>query len=50
MVYVQLGKNGMYSVNIPARLARGVKIVKGENCTIKKGKKENELIVTIERD
>lgn len=50
MASVQLGKNGVYSLNIPSRLAKSMKILKGEECTIRKGKKENEIIVTIERD
>jgi hypothetical protein len=50
MPSVQLGKNGMYSLNIPSRLARTLKIVKGENCIIRKGKKENEILITIERE
>jgi hypothetical protein len=50
MASIQLGKNGMYNLNIPSRLARSMKIVKGENCIIRKGRKENEIIVTIERE
>lgn len=50
MASVQLGRNGMYSLNIPSRLAKTMKILKGEECIIRKGKKENELIVTLLRD
>jgi hypothetical protein len=50
MSSIQLGKNGMYSLNIPSRLAKSMKILKGENCIIRKGKKENEILVVIERE
>ena len=47
---VQISKIGVYSVNIPVRVARSLKLQKGENCFIRKGKKENEIMVTVERD
>lgn len=50
MASVQLGRNGMYSLNVPSRLAKTMNLVKGEECTIRKGKKENELVVTLLRD
>lgn len=50
MSSIQMSKIGVYSVNIPVRIARALKLQKGENCFIHKGKKENEFVVTIERD
>jgi hypothetical protein len=50
MGYIQLSKSGVYSINIPVRLVWGMKIGKGENCIIRKDKKDNEFVVTIERE
>lgn len=47
---IQLSKIGVYNINIPARLARSMHLCKGENAIIRKGKKENEFTVTIERE
>ena len=50
MSSVQVSKIGVYSVNIPVRVARALKLQKGENAIVRKGKTSNEFIVTIERD
>ena len=50
MSSVQVSKIGVYSVNIPVRVARALKLQKGENAIVRRGKMSNEFIVTIERD
>lgn len=50
MPSVQLSKIGIYSVNIPIRVARSLKMQKGETATVRKGKNSNEFIVTLERE
>lgn len=50
MSSVQISKLGVFSVNIPIRLARSLKLQKGENAIVKKGKHSNEIVITIERE
>ncbi|MGB9940274.1 hypothetical protein [Methanosarcina sp.] len=50
MPSIQLSKTGVFSVNIPIRVARSLKLQKGKKTTVRKGKNSNELIVTIERN
>ena len=50
MSSVQVSKIGVYSVNIPVRVARALKLQKGENAIVRRGKMSNGFIVTIERD
>jgi antitoxin component of MazEF toxin-antitoxin module len=47
---IQLSKNGVFSVNIPIRLVRSLKLQKGEETRVVKGKNSNEIIITIERE
>ena len=50
MPSVQFSKCGIFSLNIPTRLARRMKLQKGENAIVRKGKTGNEFIVTIEEE
>ncbi|MDR7667191.1 hypothetical protein RG963_15685 [Methanosarcina sp. Z-7115] len=50
MTSIQLSKVRIYSINIPVRIARSMHLRKGENAIIRKGKKENEFVVMIERE
>ena len=50
MPSVQLSKIGIFSINIPIRVARSLKLQKGETATVRRGKNSNELIITIERE
>ena len=50
MPSVQLSKIGIFSINIPVRVARSLKLQKGETATVRKGKNSNEFTVTLERE
>ena len=50
MSSIQISKIGVFSVNIPVRIARALKLQKGEDVIVRKGKNSNEIIITLERD
>lgn len=50
MSSVQVSKGGVFSVNIPIRLVRSLKLQKGEEARVVKGKSSNEIIITLERE
>lgn len=50
MSSIQISKLGVFSVNIPIRLARSLKLQKGEEARVVKGKSSNEILIIIERD
>lgn len=50
MPSIQISKIGVFSVNLPVRLARSLKLQKGELVTAKKGKNNNEIVITVLRE